>query len=184
MNLFVYLIRSMPKTHPLKLPDFSVWIRIRMQMCIFLMGYACILLKASGWGSLLGPRIFLWPCILFYLSVFATPIASMFQIVVLGFIHDSVFNMPLGLSSLTWIFLYWFLAKQRRYLIKAPIHILWATFAGTICVVNIIEAFLLIKTNYAYSAELSTLEVMFQIGIFPFVLHFSHALLLRLGKFQ
>lgn len=174
----------MPKTHLLKLPDFSVWIRIRMQIGIFLVGYLCIVLKASYWGSVFGPRLFLWPCILFYLSIFATPVASMLQILVLGLIHDSVFDMPLGLSSFTWVSWYWFLAKQRRHLVKANIKILWSTFAALLFVVNNIEYIVLIKTHHAIDYIQLLTETILHIGFFPIGIHLFHLILLKLGKFR
>ena len=173
---------SMPKTHLLKFPDFSVWVRIRMQIGVFLVGYLCIVMKASYWGSILGPRLFLWPCILFYLSIFATPVASMLQILVLGLIHDSIFNLPLGLSSFIWISWYWFLAKQSRYLIKANIKILWGTFAATLCAINSIEYIILIKTQHAVDCVQVFSETLLHIGFFPIGIHFFHLLLLRLGN--
>jgi len=131
-----------------------------------------------------GPRLFIWPCILFYLSVLATPITSTLQILILGLIHDSVFNMPLGLSSFTWILCYGFLAKQRRYLIKAPMHILWIAFAGTFSVLTMIDYIILKRTHHAIDAIRLILETILSIGIFPFGIHFFHALLLRLGRFR
>lgn len=174
----------MPKTTLLKLPDVSVWIRMRIQIGIFLVGYLCIILKASHWGSLLGPKLFLWPCVLFYLSVFATPVASMLQILVLGLIHDSVFDMPLGLSSFTWISWYWFLAKQRRYLVKANIKILWGVFSLTLCVVNGIEYVILLKTHHAVDYVQTFIETILHIGFFPIGIHFFHPILLKLGNFR
>ena len=182
--MYVYLIPSMPKTHPFKLPDVSVWIRIRIQIGIFLVGYVCIVLKASYLGSLFGPRLFLWPCILFYLSIFATPVASMLQILILGLIHDSVFDMPLGLSSFTWISWYWFLAKQRRYLVKANIKILWGAFAVTLCAVNSIEYIVLVKTHHGVDCVKMLIETIFLIGFFPIAIHLFHSILLKLGNFR
>lgn len=174
----------MPKTSLLKLPDVSVWIRMRVQLGILLVGYLSIVIKASYWGSVLGPKLFLWPCILFYLSIFATPVASVFQILILGLIHDSIFDMPLGLSSFTWISWYWFLAKQRRYLIKSNIKILWGTFALTLFIINATEYIILLKTHHAVDCTQTLIETIFHIGIFPIAVHFFHPIILKLGNFK
>jgi cell shape-determining protein MreD len=108
----------------------------------------------------------------------------MLQILVLGLIHDSVFDMPLGLSSFAWISWYWFLAKQRRYLVKAPIKILWTTFAVTLCAVSSIEHLILIKTQHAADYVQMFLETILIVGIFPITMHYFHTILLKLGKFR
>lgn len=174
----------MPKTHIIKLPDINVWIRIRIQMGIFILGYLCVIVKASYWGSILGPRLFLWPCFLFYLSIFATPTTSVFQVLILGLIHDSVFDMPLGLSSFIWVSWHWFLAKERRYLVKANIMLLWGTFAATLFIANSIEYLVLLKTNRSASFIQGLIETSFHIGFFPLGLHFFHFVLLKLGNFK
>ena len=174
----------MTKTHLIKFPDFSLWIRVRIQIGFLIAGYVCLLLKASQWGSILGPRIFLWPCFLFYLSVFTTPIASMVQILIFGLIHDSIFNIQLGFSSFTWISWYWFLARQRRYLVKSAIHILWLIFGASLFFLNGIEYILLINTGKAVNPVLLTIETIFNIGFFPIGMHYFHLILLRLGRFR
>lgn len=165
------------------IPNLSLFIRIRMQIGIFLLGFFCILIKASLWGSLLGPRLFLWPFCLFYLSVFITPMMSMIQVLILGLIHDSIFNFPLGLSSLSWIACHGFLAKQRRYLFKAPITVLWATFAGTYLFMNAIEYLILLKTNHSIYFVNTCIETLFHIGLFPIGLYYFSNILVRLGRF-
>ncbi len=92
--------------------------------------------------------------------------------------------MPLGLSSFTWILCYGFLAKQRRYLIKAPMHILWGAFAGTLCVLTMIEYIILRRTHHAIDSVRLMFETILSIGVFPFAIHFFHTFLLRLGRFR
>ena len=174
----------MPKIH---LPDFSeydFWIRLRIQIGIFVLGYACILLKASAWSTLLGPRIFLWSFLLFYVSVFTAPVLSIIQIVLLGVIHDSLFNVPLGLSSFIWITWHAFLAMQRRYLVKALISILWAVFAVMLFFFNSIECMILLKLNCAVSSLNSILETFLHISMFPLGLYLFHCIFTRLGRFN
>ena len=174
----------MTKTHLHNFSEYTFWIRLRIQTGIFILGYLCIIVKASAWGSLFGPRIFLWPFFLYYLSIFTTPVISIAQIVILGAIHDSVFNLPLGLSSFNWVVWHVFLAMQRRYLIKASIAILWGTFALTLCFFNFIEFIVLLKTGYAINPIQSILETVLHIGIFPLGVHLFHYLFTRLGRFQ
>ncbi|MDP3371792.1 MAG: hypothetical protein Q8S21_02750 [Candidatus Paracaedibacteraceae bacterium] len=168
----------------MKIPNLSLLLRIRVQISIFLLGYFCIILKASLWGSLAGPRLFLWPFCLFYVSVFTTPMMSMIQVLILGLIHDSIFNVPLGLSSLLWIAWHGFLAKQRRSLLKAPISVLWGTFAGTYFVISTIEHLILLKTNYSTNIVQTFIETSFHIGLFPIALYYFSNIFVRLGRFS
>ncbi len=108
----------------------------------------------------------------------------MLQILILGLIHDSIFNLPLGLSSFTWITWHWFLAKQHRQLLKASIPILWGTFAGTLFILNVIEYIILVKSKLAVSQTYFIFETLIQIGFFPIITHFFHLYLFRLGKFK
>jgi hypothetical protein len=174
----------MPKIHLLNFPDFSLWNRIQIQIGILLLGYACILLKASYWGSILGPRLFLWPCFLFYISVFATPIASIVQILIFGLIHDSIFNIPLGLSSFIWVSWYWFMAKQRRHLVKSQTQTLWLIFAASLSAQNAIEYFFLIKTIKFIDPAFMIIETTFNIGFFPIGMHYFHQFFIRLGRLR
>ncbi len=174
----------MPKTHLLNLSEYNFWVRLRIQIGIFVLGYVCILLKASAWSSLLGPRIFLWSFLLFYVSVFTAPIFSIIQIVLLGLIHDSLFNLPLGLSSFIWIIWHAFLAMQRRYLVKASISILWAVFAVMLSFFNSVECVILFKLNCAVSNLDLILETFLHIGMFPLGLYLFHCIFIRLGRFN
>jgi hypothetical protein len=92
--------------------------------------------------------------------------------------------MPLGLSSFTWISWYWFLAKQRRYLIKSNIKILWGTFALTLFIINATEYIILLKTHHAVDCTQTLIETIFHIGIFPIAVHFFHPIILKLGNFK
>ncbi len=182
MNSYAYLIHSMPKTYLTRIPDIDLWARIKAQLIILMIGYLTLLLKASLWGSIFGPRIFLWPCFLFYMSIFATPIASILQILIFGLINDSLFNIPLGISSFLWVSSYWFLAKQRRFLIKSSFGLLWQIFAFFIIIINLLENFIAINTNIFVEVNQSLIDTFFNIGFFPITMHFFHKFFLRIGN--
>ncbi len=174
----------MSKTQLPNFSEYSFWVRLRIQAGIFVLGYVCILLKASAWSSVLGSRIFLWSFLLFYVSVFTTSILSVVQIAILGVIHDSLFNLPLGLSGFVWIVWYAFLAMQRRYLVKASISILWVAFALTLSFFNSVEFMIQLKSNCAVDGVRSMLETFLHIGIFPLGLYLFHCIFIRLGRFH
>jgi cell shape-determining protein MreD len=52
------------------------------------------------------------------------------KIFFLGIVHDSVFSLPLGLSSLVWIILYGLIHFLRPRLINLTFHKSWLIFAG------------------------------------------------------
>jgi cell shape-determining protein MreD len=134
----------------------------------FVASLLCVILKASYIGSFFSLRIFVFSYLLFYFSVYSPLSLSMLSVLLIGLIHDSIFNIPLGLSSFVWILWYGSIATQRRSFMNASVWVLWGIFSISYLLMQCCHYCIMVKMTQNIDMHFFWLEALFHVAFFPF----------------
>jgi len=106
----------------------------------------------------------------FYWGVYRPDLLPKWLVFVIGFFQDSLYGYPPGVSSLTYLLLWWVVVSQRRYLVKEPFWVLWTGF--------VLVAGLLVFSNWVimslyfgqlFLTETIVMQYVFTVLAYPFI---------------
>ncbi len=108
--------------------------------------------------------------VVFFWALYLPSAMPKIAVVFLGIFQDILYGIPLGISSVCLLLLWWFMVMQRRYLFKEPFWVLWLTYSILFMSYSMLHLLLvsLMGWGWQFGDRIVILAVL-SIGYYPFM---------------